>query len=805
MFSNYLKIAIRSLIRHKGYTLINLLGLAIGMTACILMLLFVQDELRYDTFHSKAERIVRVTDEWRSAELSEDLSTAPFPVARMLQVENPEAIEQIVRMYRPASWGNDVVMSVDDKQFVESGLMFADSSFFRVFDFPVIHGTTASLETPNTILLTETTAKKYFGDVNPVGKTLRLNNQMDLAVGGVMANIPSNSHIKFDMLTSLRTLQNWWNWDGMERNWIWQAAWSYLLVSGPAVTAGLRAQLPDFVQRHFPESVRDGSTLHIQPLLDIHLRSQRNLEIEANGNIVYVYIFSAIAILILLIACINFMNLATARSANRAREVGMRKVLGAYRSNLIGQFLGESILLSFIALILTIALLELALPMFNALTGKELVIPYFENGYFLPALLGIGLFVGIIAGSYPAFYLSGFRPILVLKGVLGGKSLAGSKTNLRKILVVSQFVVSLVLLICISIIYNQLNYLKSKDLGYNKDQIVFVDMFGDVQQKYMPLKSEFLKHPAVQSVSMIGGSLPGKADGIANPYVSEGMSRDKPRWIANMTASHDLANVLGLEFLNGRFFSENFPSDSTEAFVISETAAKEFGWTAETAVGKKLERLRTNGTLVQNGTVIGVVKDFHFQPLHEKMNPLIIRFGGHQFAIRLGAGKIASGMTHLQSVWAATAPQWPISYRFLNDDLTKLYQKETRLGEIIQYFTILAIFIACLGLFGLASFTTERRTKEIGVRKILGASVSSLVLLLSREFTKLVLIAFCIAAPIGYWVMEEWLANFAFRIDIGITVFLAAGGIAFLITLATISYQAIKAALSNPVDALRYE
>ena len=733
MLKNYLKIAFRNLIKQKGYTVINVLGLAIGMAACMIMLIFVQDELSYDKFHNQSGNVFRVTDLWTSADLTEDLSTAPWPVGRVLQLEHPDVIEKVVRMYRPSSWGNAPVIKFQDQSFSEPGLMFADSTFFQVFDFEFARGSAeTAFQDPNSVVVTEETANRYFGSDNPIGKRIILNNQLEMQVTGVLRDLPHNSHIKFDLLSTVRAIKNWWGGDGFETNWIWQSAWTYLLLDNPTNAANLQQQLPDFVNRHFPESVRDGSTLTIQPLTDIHLHSQRFLEIETNGNIIYVYIFSAIAALILLIACINFMNLATARSAQRAKEVGMRKVMGAYRNHLVMQFLGESMILSFIALMLAVALIELALPFFNSLTGKALEILYFENWLIIASLIGIGFLVGIISGSYPAFFLSGFRPIRVLKGSLSAaNSMSGSSSALRKVLVISQFTVSLVLLICISLIHNQLNYLKNKDLGYNKEQVLYINMVGDIWGQQEAFTNEVLKNNDVLAISRIGASIPGLADGIANSYVTEGISREKPRWLGTLSATYNIVEALGLEILEGRQFSLDFPTDSTQAFIVNEAAARDFGW-GENAVGQKLERLRANGNPIQAGTVIGVVKDFHYQPLHETLKPLVIRFGGGQYAVRISGKNIPQTIDYLESAWNKFSPGWPFNFRFLDEDLDSLYRKEQKLGQVIRYFTFLAIFIACLGLFGLASFTTERRTKEIGVRKTLGAPIPGLVMLLSK-------------------------------------------------------------------------
>jgi putative ABC transport system permease protein len=807
MFKNYLKIAFRNLLRHKHYSAINILGLSIGIAACIIMLVYIQEELSYDEFHVKADRIFRITDEWTSGAGSEDLATAPFPVGRVLQLENPAVVENVVRLFQPSRWGNATVISFQDQSFVEDGLMFADSSFFSIFNFEFIQGSHIdALNSPSNIVITEEIAQKYFGKENAIGKRLILNNAIDFEIAGVLKSIPQNSHIQFDLITSMGALRNWWGGDNYEQGWVWQAVWTYVLLKDADAAKSIQEQLPDFVQRHFPESVKHGSILTMQPIKDIHLKSQRYLEIASNGNILYVYIFSAIAVLILFIACINFMNLATARSANRVREVGLRKVLGAYRFQLILQFLGESILLSLTSLLFAIAVIELALPIFNSLSEKSLSIHYLENPFILIGLFSIGLLVGIISGSYPALYLSGFRPISILKGYSKRVGYSGrTAVSLRKVLVVGQFIVSLVLLICISVIFNQLNFLKNKELGLNKEQVIFFPMMGNVGQQFGAFKEELILNKDILAVSVIGGSVPGSEDGIANAFIAEGIPPESPKWFGMMAAVHDIVEVMGLEIIAGRQFSEDFPSDPEEAFVINETALQELGWPLEEAIGKKLERVRSDGTVSQSGKVIAVVRDFHFEPLHEELKPLVIRFGGGLAAVRIHPHNINATIAHIENTWEKFAPEWPLTYNFLDENMDNLYRREQKLSEVLQYFTFLAIFIACLGLFGLASFTAEQRTKEIGIRKVLGASVSSLFVLLCREFTKLILLAFIVAVPIAYFAMNRWLENFAYRIDIGIWIFLLSGIIALLITIATVGFQAIKAARANPINSLRYE
>ncbi len=802
MFKNYMKVAFRSLVKQKFYAIINISGLAIGAMACILILLFVQDELSYDKFHEKADRIYRVTQIQPMGAKISHTATAPWPLTQRLITDFPE-IQSVAKAFRPSSWGNVPVIRYEDRSFPEEDWIFADASILDIFDFTFIRGNPeTALRSPTHVLLTESTAKRYFGDVDPIGKMLTYNNGTEWEVAAVIKDLPENSHLKFDLVGSFEGQRQMWNnWAGFDNNWRWVAAWAYLLVPDAGTAERIAEQLPAFVQRHYPETSQSaGVELAMQRAIDVHLHSELEAEFKPNSNITYVYLFATIAVLILLIACINFMNLATSRAAGRAREVGLRKVVGADRLALIKQFLSEALWLSFVSMIFAVGLIYPVMPWFNGLTGKSLQIDYIGNWTLVVGLIAIGLIVGLFAGSYPAFFLSAFRPTEVLKGTL---SRGAGSTMLRRILVISQFVVSIVLLTCIGIVYDQLNYMRTKDLGFDKEQVVLVNMYGNIFNQYGAFKSELLQDSRIRGITRIGGSIPGYAIEFENPFVPEGAAANEQHFIGSMWASHDMVGVLGLEFAEGAPFQVSSPSDSSSGFILNETAARYFGWEGH-AVGKRLAHVggQNNNT---NGTVIGVVKDFHFRPLHEPIKPLIIRHGGNIMAIKIKGGDIAATLDLIERTWKEFVPDWPLSHHFLDQNIDELYRQEQKFSEIIQYFAVLAVFIACLGLLGLAAFTTERRRKELGVRKVIGATTTGLVLLVSKEFTKLVLVAFAIAVPIGYFAGQRWLQDFAFRVELGVGVFLIPGLVALLIALITVSYHTLKAALVNPAESLKYE
>ena len=800
MFRNYLTVAVRNLLRHKVYSLINILGLAIGLTCCILILLYVQDDLSYDRHHEKADRIYRVIREIHMKGTDPSYSVGTLgPLAAALQDDFPE-IQHAVRAHNRGTW-----ISYGDKGFFQSHRV-ADASILDVFTLPLIKGDPQTvLKDPYSILLTEQMAQKYFGDEGAIGKVVNVEDKYfggDYTITGILQDIPRNSHFYFDCLSSTVTPSSF-----MQDTWvIWhQASYrpvqTYLLLHEGHAPAELERKFPDFVERHMGAEVRAHMTYSLQPLTRIYLYSNVDYGIPWYGGITYVYLFSSIAFFILLIACINFMNLATARSANRAQEVGMRKVVGTHRVQLIGQFLGESILLSFLALLLAVVLVGLVLPAFNDLAGKPLSLNMDNSGLMLLGLPVIGLLVGLLAGSYPAFLLSAFQPVEVLKGTL---KIGSKSTWLRRGLVVFQFSISIFLIIGTMIVYNQMEYIRNRKMGFAKEQIVVMNILWQDQsliQRYEIVKNEFLQHPnvlkATASLSLIG------IWGSYDTFRLEDAPGEEWRMLT-LVVDEDFLETYEMKLIAGRNLPEGTVSDSSQAFILNETAVKKLGWTDP--IGKPLE-LETNKGIFR-GNVIGVVKDFHTASLREEIAPTVLYKYQPLFrwiSLKISSDNIPATMDFLKKKWKRLIPQRPFRSSFLDDDLDGMYRTEMRLSQIFRIFSLLAIFIACLGLLGLTSFTTQQRTKEIGIRKVLGASVSSIVLLLSKEFVKLVAVANIIAWPVAYYIMKNWLQDFAYRIDIGIETFVLGGVLALLIALITVGYQAVKAATANPVDALRYE
>lgn len=787
MFKNYLKIAVRNMLKFKAWSFINLSGLAVGMAVCILVLLFVQDEISYDKYHEKADRIFRV------AQGGEDFLNANtvFPMAPAMKAEFHE-IENAVRLRKMEG----VLVNYQNKYFVEDRLFFADSTVFEIFSFPLLQGDpkTALIE-PNTVVLTEEMARKYFAAENPVGKILTADlyndgKSADLKITGVLKNIPHNSHFHFDFLVSFATQTD------ISDNWNnYQSLYTYLLLPEAASTNSLQARLPDFIKKYYPKW-EDGRYV-LQPLTDIHLRSQLGAEIEANSDIAYVYILSLIAVFILLLACVNFTNLTIARSTSRAKEVGMRKVSGALQGQLIKQFLIEAIALSFLALLFAILLAELFLPIFNALSGKTLQIDYFDNWLLLAGFATIALMVGLIAGSYPAFFLAGYRPVEVLKG----KTPVFRQVYLRKALVIFQFAISISLIISTGLVYDQLDYIRNKPLGFEKEQVLAIPLSSAAKQHEAALKNDILQHPAITNAS-----LSERVPTIEGDRMAVFLPEDKDQMALPVYfVDHDFVETFQLKVLAGRAFSSEMAGDAAQAFVLNEAAVKRIGWSSpEEALGKKFTIWRR-----YEGRIIGVVEDFHAHSLHESIEPLVMAMGpvkgDNYISIRLQSAQLSEILGFLQEKWQIYSPNHPFDYFFIDDNFARLHDADQQAGRVFGFAALLAIFIACLGLFGLASFTIKQRTKEVGIRKVIGATVLNVIALLSNDFLKLVLLANFIAWPVAWFAMNKWLENFAYRISIDWWVFLLGGGLALLIALLTVSTQAIRAALANPVDSLRYE
>jgi len=800
MFRNYLKVALRNIIRHKGYSIIHVVGLAIGMTCCILILLWVQDELSYDRYHQKADRIYRLC---LDANIGTQLwaPVAMAPAAPAMIEEFPEVVNA-ARIVKPER----ASVTYQGKTFQEQDVGYADNSIFDIFTFPLVSGDPqTALTTPYSVVITEEMAEKYFGDQEPVGKILRLDDEADFTVTGVVKNVPGNSHFSFNMLRSLETVARE-NPQLMEA-WITVRFYTYLLLAENSDHQQLEQKFAAFVDRHMGDFLNPiGGTvkLFLQPLTRIHLYSDFGGDLSAAGDITNVYLFSAIALFVLLIACFNFVNLATARSATRAREVGMRKALGAGRGKLMAQFLGESLIYSFISIALACILLEMALPLFNSVAQRELSLNYFQRPWLIPGLLGLALVVGLLAGCYPAFFLSSFKPVRVLKGTW---SASASGSGFRRALVVAQFVISIALIVGTITIYNQVDFMRDKKLGFDKEHVLVIPgMNQAVRQSYPSIRDELAIIPGVKAV---GGSslVPGR--GITKSiFFPEGFSESQPQTMDYLLVDPDYIPTMGMEIAAGRNFSAHLATDSSESAIINQTAARRFGW--DNPIGRtfRLPRLPGDEGEPLIVTVIGVVKDFHMTSLHHKIEPQIIFYdmsGVTNISVRIAPENIIHTMDLLKEEWNKINPQRPFDYFFMDESFDSQYRAEERLGTITFYFSVLAIFIGCLGLFGMSSHTVEQRTKEIGVRKVLGATIAGIVLLLSKEFTRWVAVANIIAWPAAYLLADRWLESFAYRISISWTTFVLAGFLALSIALITVSFQAIRAALANPVETLRYE
>jgi putative ABC transport system permease protein len=809
MLRNHLRIALRNLRNQKAYSLINIVGLAVGIACCVAIMLFVRDELSYDRFNKFADQIYRPRLLGRVN--GHDMNNAGSPVAMGPAVYHD--LPDVAAYTRLAKSGSTVVR-YENKTFIEERFFGADSTVFDVFTFPFVAGNPkTALTQPNTVVITESIAHKYFGSEDPIGKILNAGKKDNFVVTGVIKDIPQNSHLHPDLMGSFTTLQ-----DSRNPTWLSNNYYTYLLLRKGVDPVEFQQKLDEELIKYGSPQLKaiTGFSLEqfraagnkygyvLQPLTSIHLNSHLDYEIEPNGDITYVYIFSAIAIAILLIACINFVNLATARSEKRAKEVGVRKTLGSTRSYLVGQFMSESILMSIIAVILAVGIVELLLPFFNQIASKNMSLNLFSDPSSIPVLVCFAVVVGIIAGSYPALFLSSFHPIDVLRADLRR---GGRKSILRSGLVIFQFAISIALFVGTFIIFAQLRYVQTKDLGFDTEETIVVDRTNDLSNQLQSFEDELRTNSGIVSLSN-SNAIPGNQGGD-NAARLEGAPENQYEDIQQMFCDYDFAKTYKLGMADGRFFSKEHPSDSA-AVVVNEEVATSFN--ANRLVGRYLV-IPGNGP---GGTdlrceIVGVVKDFNYRSLHEPIRPLAIRlfpnrgFIGRFVTLRLAAGNHLSTISFIENVWKKYAGDEEFSWNFLDDSLQKLYAADQRTSEIAGAFSVLAIFIACLGLLGLAAFVTERRTKEIGIRKVLGASVAEIVALLSKEFVKWVLIANVAAWPLAYYVMNNWLKNFAYRTDMSLWIFVTSGAVALIIALLTVSSHAIRAATANPVEALRYE
>jgi putative ABC transport system permease protein len=798
MLKNYLKIAFVNLKKHKAFSFINIFGLAIGMACCILIASYVIHELNFDKFHEKADNIYRLRSDLKISGEELSVPKSSPPMADYLVQNYPEVIDA-VRFRRigrvPIRYGENLDY--------EDHIFFADNSVFDIFSFPLVKGDShTALTKAHSCVITEDMAQKYFGSEDPIGKLLNINDQSDFTVTAVMKNVPQNSHFIFNMLCSFETYAQ--NNKRDMNHWLSINNYTYILLEKGADHKQLEMKLPAMIEKNVGAMLKYTKgelLLSLQPLASIHLHSDLMQEISGNSNIVYVYIFSAIALFILAIACINFMNLSTARSASRAREVGMRKVLGADRGKIIRQFLSESILNSILSCIIALIVVDFTLPLFRSISGIDLRIDYAQNFWLIPVLVGLAVFVGLVAGSYPAFFLSAFQTTRVLKGEYkAGK--AGNR--FRSVLVIVQFTISIALIVGTIVVFNQLNFMKNRRLGFQKDQVVVVPVSDEsTLSSLKPIKEELESHTGIVRVAA-SSHVPGQTT-YFNPFIPEGFALDEMQYMGELYVDHSFIPTMGIEIVAGRNFSEEFTTDPSESVIINETAAKKFGW--EEPIGKTIREVSASRK-VNKYTVIGVVKDFHMESLRKKITPLFIGCTTHyinSLSVRIKTENIPATLSFLEQKMRALDPFRPFEYAFLDDSFDAQYRSEERLSRVFSYFAILAVFIACLGLFGLASFTAEQRTKEIGIRKVLGASVSGIVLLLSKEFTKWVLIANVIAWPIAYFASRLWLQGFAYRTRLTLTAFVFSAIISISIAIFTVSYQAVRSAVTDPVDSLRYE
>ena len=788
MLKNYLTIALRTLRRHKGYAFINIAGLAGGLAVCLVIGLFVQFKLSYDRFHPNADRVYRLyqINETRGA-----MARTPPGIAQALETALPE-IERasVVRLSRRRLFHHN-----GEPLFIND-VVTADDHFFAVFPYPLLRGDPqTALAGPGRLVLTRSQALTLFGDADPIGQILTYENRENLEITGIVADPPGNAHFRFNALRSLSEKERATRYGGSV-NWPFFGSYTYLLLHEGVDPAGLAAKIVAFEEAaDKPEYVKGSAQLALLPVTRLHLHSKFVDEIAPTSDVRYLYLFSAIGLMILLIACVNYMNLATARSARRAREVGIRKVVGAERGQLIRQFLSESMLTCLLALPLALLLVEVALPLVNTLTGEPLRLDYANEGEILLALTGLVLLVGFVSGCYPALFLSAFRPTGVLKGYSPGLRRGGLR--LRRILVVFQFTATVAFLIGTAVVHLQLDYIQTKRLGFDQEHVVTIQSSA-LADHYEPFKQMLLESAHVKAVT--SGAPPGIGWRLMSQQITDPETQEQ-HWMDYLRVDHAYLETLGLKLVAGRSFSPDFPSDADESIILSQAAARQFG-IADDPIGQRIE----NG--FDASTVIGIVEDFHNTSLYEPIRPIVIglRPGFNTVAlVRLTPGDFAQKRAVLEQAWVRFVPERPLPFAFLDEQIEQHYHAEERFAQVFDLFSALAVLIACLGLFGLAAFTAEQRTKEIGIRKVFGATVSGIVLLLSKDFARLVLVAIVLAAPLAFLAMNRWLETFAYRIDISWPIFLAVGLAALAVALLTVGYQSIRAALTDPVKALRYE
>ena len=804
MVLNFLKILFRNFIKRKTYSFINIAGLAIGITSFLFIMMYVRDELSYDRYHEKAENIYRVCMIYDFGGVGENSASMPFPVAFALKSAYPDMISQVTRVFNDQS--DRHLVEYGDHRINEKRVFFADSTFFEIFDHKFISGDPATvLDEPNSVVITESMAKKYFPGEDPVGKILKSESSLALKVTGVVRDVPAQSHFRFDFMASLGSVKK--NFGGqLPRTWVWNPCWTYIVLADGVLPEQLEANFPEFIKNYYYDAQRDAITMYLQRLTDIHLHSRIDYEIQPNSNFAYVVVLSIIAVFLLIIASINFMNLSTATASARAREIGIRKATGADRRSLFFQFIGESLAMTLIAMILALALIEVLLPAFNNFTGKAIEIYSIFRPANLAGLLSLWFFLGVLSGAYPAIYLSSFKPITILRGSTQGIARGG---RARKVLVIFQFVISIGLITGTILIFRQVNYMRKTDLGFNPENVLILPIYRtEIAENYESFRSELLANPDIVSVTSMDDIIGTSHN--THEVTHEGMKEGELRFYPALVVDYDFLETFEIELMAGRDYSREQKTDPMEGVLVNEALVKYMGWKSnEDALGKQFE------SLSGNEKIIGVFRDFQPTSFREPAGPFFLNikeretevmFFRRYLVVRVTDSRNKDVIGFLESKWADFEKHKPFEYGWMKDEMVKLYENETNLGKLALTFTILILFVAAMGLFGLASFMAEKRTKEIGIRKVMGATIMNIMVLLMKEFVRLVLIAMVIAWPVTWFLVDKlFLQQFAIRPPFDPWVFVISGSLALVVSLLIISFRALKASLINPAETLKYE
>ena len=803
MLKNYLIFTLRNLLKHKTHAIINILGLAIGIACFLIIYLYITDELSYDRHHKNSKNIYRLVNVYDFDGVGENSASSPFPVAFTLMNDYPDMVKNTVRLFNfqaPRSF-----VQYEENKFNEKHFFFADSTFFDIFDYKFVSGNPeTALDEMNAVVITESTSKRYFGEKNPIGQNIKFETNLILQVTGVIKDVPYQSHLTFDFIASISSLRSVYG-GKLPQTWVWNPCWTYLELNDKVNPVALESEFPDYIQKYFFDAEKDNISLYLQPLTDIHLKSDLDYEISPNNDMTSIYILSIIAIFLLVIAIINYMNLATATSSGRSKEIGIKKVNGAYQGQLVLQFIGESILLTYFALTIAVILIEILLPVFNEFTGKFILFSDLIKWQNIIVVLGLGAVIGTISGIYPAFFLASFQPLEVLKS----SKTTGTKSGIaRKVLVVLQFTISISLIIGTIVIRDQLNYMQNADLGFDKENIVILPINRTpISNTYQTFKDELLQSPDILSVSAMDDIF-GMAHNT-HEFRPEGFPEDKWQFYPAMVIQYDFIETFGMEMVAGRDYNEANKTDPVNGIIINEAMVKHMGWKdPQEALGKKFRSLQGEER------IIGVFKDFHQKSLHESTAPFVlnmketpgaVRWFLKYMTIKIKDGNEKKALSYIENLWNKTAPDRPFEYTFLDKELSEMYKDEKNLSQLSFIFTIIIIFIAVMGLLGLSSFMAEQRTKEIGIRKVLGASTISIIKSLTSEFFKLVILSSVFAWLLTWWVMSYWLDHFSYQTNLNWIIFVLSAIFALVVAILISSFRAWIASQKNPVITLKHQ